>query len=81
MGEPKFGRTAVSPVRQFGNLGKVIDVVPLGPGQWQAQCECGATERFPDVSAGWEWVLGHPCPPEPSRKVVDLTDPCQSRTD
>ena len=52
----------------------MIDVVPLGPGVWLARCECGATERFPTAEAGWEWVLGHPCPPEPAT-VVDLTEP------
>ena len=52
--------------------------MPLGPGQWLAQCECGATERFPDAAAGWEWVLGHPCPPEPSTAIVDLTQPTES---
>jgi hypothetical protein len=59
----------------------VIDVLPIAPGEWLARCECGATERFPDAEQGWDWVLGHPCPPEPSaaEPVIDLTEPqgCQ----
>jgi hypothetical protein len=53
----------------------VIDVVPIGPGVWLARCECGATQRFPDAAGGWEWVLGHPCPPESAApSVLDLTE-------
>lgn len=52
----------------------MIDVVPLGPGQWLARCECDATAVFPDAEAGWSWVLGHACPPD-GRTTVDLTTP------
>ena len=38
----------------------------------------GDTERFPTAEAGWEWVLGHPCPAEPPA-VVDLTEREQTR--
>ena len=59
---------------RIGNAWSVIDVVPLGPDRWLARCECGATEEFPDAAAGWEWVLEHPCPPQPATDtVVDLT--------
>jgi hypothetical protein len=59
----------------------VIDVVPIGPGVWLARCECDVTERFPDAASGWEWVLAHPCDPQPADKVVDLTQPSDSRVE
>ena len=59
----------------------MIDVVPIGPGAWLARCECGVTERFPDAAAGWEWVLSHPCDPEPEQRVVDLTEPNETCAD
>jgi len=59
----------------------VIDVVPIGPGVWLARCECGTTEQFPDAAAGWEWVLAHPCEPQPDQRVVDLNHPSQTRID
>ncbi len=52
----------------------MIDVIPVAAGVWLARCECGATERFADAEAGWEWVLGHPCPEEPNDGVIDLTE-------
>ena len=59
----------------------MIDVVPLAPGVWLARCECGETQKFPDAGAGWEWVLSHPCEPQPADKVVDLNEPSESRAD
>ena len=59
----------------------MIDVVPLGPGVWLARCECGTTEKFPDAGSGWEWVLAHPCEPQPDEKVVDITEPSQTHID
>ncbi len=60
----------------------MIDVVPIASGVWLARCECGETQRFPDAAAGWEWVLGHPCPPEPATpSVVDVTEPTDTRCD
>ena len=64
----------------------MIDVVPLGPGLWLARCECDTTQKFPDATAGWEWVLSHPCEPQPAEKVVDLnqstiSQPTDSRID
>jgi hypothetical protein len=72
---------AVSRIRHFGNSGTVIDVVPLGPGVWLARCECDVTERFPDAASGWEWVLSHPCQPQPAENVVDLTPASESCVD
>lgn len=66
-------RAAVDPACGSVNSGSVIDVVPVAAGVWLARCECGATERFPDAEAGWEWVLGHPCP-DGADEVIDLTE-------
>jgi hypothetical protein len=52
----------------------MIDVAPLGPGQWLARCECGETQHFPDAESGWQWVLSHPCE-EVAPTTVDLTEP------
>lgn len=71
--------TAVDRLGRIGNSGNVIDVVPLGGGMWLARCECDATERFDTADAGWEWVLGHDCPPPP--RVVDLTAPRDAPSD
>ena len=57
----------------------MIDVVPVGRGVWLARCECGATEHFPDAESGWNWVLAHPCPPEPA--TIDLTAPTDVHRD
>ena len=57
----------------------MIDVVPLGPDQWLARCECGETQRFPSAEAGWEWVLSHPCD-EAAPTTVDLTEPTRTCT-
>ena len=54
----------------------MIDVVPLGPGVWLARCECGTTEKFPDAGSGWEWVLAHPCEPQPDEKVAFFRGRC-----
>jgi len=59
----------------------VIDVVPLGPGLWLARCECGETQKFLDATSGWEWVLAHPCEPQPDERVIDLNRPSRSRLD
>jgi hypothetical protein len=71
--------TAVDRVGRISNSENVIDVVPVGGGVWLARCECDATERFHSADAGWEWVLSHPCPP--ATRVVDLTEPSDSRRD
>ena len=59
----------------------MIDVVPLRQGVWLARCECGVTQTFPDAAAGWDWVLGHPCEPQSTERVVDLNDPTEARRD
>lgn len=65
----------------FGHAEAVIDVVPVGRGLWLARCECGATEHFPDAESGWNWVLGHPCPPESEPGTIDLTDRADAHRD
>ena len=72
--------SALDRVGRIGNSEWVIDVVPVGGGVWLARCECDATERFHSAEAGWEWVLSHPCPPAKPR-VVDLTEPTETRRD
>jgi hypothetical protein len=44
-----------------GSVSPMIDVTVSLNGGFDAVCECGRRSHTDTESAGWDWVLAHPC--------------------